>query len=375
MRKIRSIQVVNVRWFNATAWYGMYLAKLLRAAGHESMLIALPDTKACKKAEEWALEPVSLPMNAKNPVDLAVLYGVLGKLVDDFKPDVVNCHRGEAFALWAMLKKRGKFALVRTRGDQRPPKNNFINRCLHKSAADAIIATNSATARAFTQDLGIPPQKLFTILGGVDTARFYPNKAAGAALRSALGIAPDEFVLGILGRLDPVKGHELLIKAVGEAQKARPEKKLRLICIGADSSIKKAELEAAAQACGLGTKAHITGLVDDVPAYINALDLGVLASVGSETIARAALEIMACEVPLLSSHVGVMPDLLPPELLVKINSVSDLGAGILKCLDDPDYLPILAQAGRTAIEGLAPEDFLQKTLAVYEYALNKAISA
>ena len=52
MSSFRSIQVVNVRWFNATAWYGLELARLLNAAGHESRVVALADTETFAKAED-----------------------------------------------------------------------------------------------------------------------------------------------------------------------------------------------------------------------------------------------------------------------------------------------------------------------------------
>ena len=50
MSSFRSIQVVNVRWFNATAWYGLELARLLNAAGHESRVVSLADTETFAKA-------------------------------------------------------------------------------------------------------------------------------------------------------------------------------------------------------------------------------------------------------------------------------------------------------------------------------------
>lgn len=369
MHKIRSIQVVNVRWFNATAWYGLYLSRLLRQAGHPTMVLTLPDTAAFHKAEEWGLEPVALPMNSVRPFDLPYIYGKIARLTEDFKPQVVNCHRGESFFLWGLLKGRGNYALVRTRGDQRPPKNSLSNRMLHKRSADALIATNSLTAKSFEETLRVSPEKVFTILGGVDTGRFYPDNAAGAALRDKLSIAPDEFVLGLLGRLDPVKGHEVLIQAVGMAKRAHPEKKLRLICIGEESNLKNADLNAMARAAGIAQDLLITGLVERVQDYINALDLGVLASVGSEAIARAALEIMACQVPLLSSDVGVMPDLLPRELLVPQNDAEAMAQGIISCLEEPARLAHLRECATAAMSALTPESFLQKTLSVYEYAL------
>lgn len=360
-----------MRWFNATAWYALYLSRLLRRAGHPTLVLGLPGTAAFGKAEEWGLEPVPLPLNSARPLELPYLYGDMARLVEEFKPQVVNCHRGESFILWGLLKQRGGYALVRTRGDRRPPRKSWVNRLLHNKTADALIATNSITARAFSENFKTDPTKIFTVLGGVDTGRFYPDNAAGAALRDRLGIAPDEFTLGILGRLDPVKGHEILIRAVGEARQARPDRKLRLICIGAESNLKNSDLEAMAAKAGVKAELMITGLVDNVRDYINALDLGVLASAGSEAIARAALEIMACQVPLLSTDAGVMPDLLPPGALVPLNNAEAMAKGIIGCLDEPARLAHLRECGLLAMNRLKPEDFLQKTLSVYEYALEK----
>ena len=97
MSSFRSIQVVNVRWFNATAWYGLELARLLNAAGHESRVVALADTETFAKAEEMGLRPLAMPLNAKNPLEFPGLIRDMGRLVRAFRPDVVNCHRGESF--------------------------------------------------------------------------------------------------------------------------------------------------------------------------------------------------------------------------------------------------------------------------------------
>lgn len=366
---MRSIQVINVRWFNATAWYGLYLSRLLREAGHETLVIGMQGTSSFKLAKNWGLDPVAMPMNTNNPIMLAHLYGDLSRLIEKFKPDLVNCHRGEAFALWALLKNRYDFALVRTRGDQRLPKNNLINRWLHNKAADAVISTNSILANYFTGEMGLKANKVFTILGGVDTTRFYPDKNAGLALRASLDIADDEFVIGILGRFDPVKGHEVLIKALGEVKKLHPERKLRLICIGSESNLKNVDIMSMAGHAGIGKELKITGIIDDVPAYINMLDLGVLASVGSEAIARAALEIIACEVPLISTKVGVMPDIFPSEILLEPGDQETLAAKTSACLEQPDNLEILREYGRKAMQSLRPENFLEKSLTAYSYAI------
>lgn len=126
---MRTLQVVNVRWYNATAWYGVTLARILSEAGHPSLVVGLADTAPLREAARMGLECAELALNHTTPLRFPGLIRGMTTLLEQFRPDVVNCHRGESFLLWALLKRRFNFALVRTRGDQRPPKNNFPNRC------------------------------------------------------------------------------------------------------------------------------------------------------------------------------------------------------------------------------------------------------
>ena len=372
--KLRIIQVVNVRWVNATAWYALFLSRLLKEAGHEVLVLGLEGTGSFDLARKWGLKPQGLPLNSGNPFTLISLYRRLGALLRGFRPHVVNCHRGESFVLWGLLKKKSlgrgasipPFALVRTRGDRRPLKNNAVNRALHAGLADAVIATNSEIARSLEQDAGVPPVKVHTILGGVDENIFYPDREAGQTVRQSLGYSGRDFVLGLLGRLDEVKGHAVLIRALGRIKAEQPGAfNFKLLCIGADSALKAADIEAMLAREGLAGEGLVTGRVENVRAYINALDLGVLASVGSEAIARAALEIMACEVPLLSSDIGVMPDLLPGDLLLPAGDAGALALALERCGRSPEHLESLRRAGAERISGLKSGDFLRETLKVY----------
>ena len=364
-----------MRWVNATAWYGLFLARLLREAGHEVMTVGLPGTKSFALAGEWGLQPLGLPLNNGNPLKAFSLYSRLRELVRSFRPQVVNCHRGESFVLWGMLKNAvpgAPFALVRTRGDQRPVRNNLINRQLYAKVSDALIATNSGIARAMTDNLGAAPAKVHTIIGGVDEKIFYPDPADGQDVRSALGFGSDEFVVGLLGRLDPVKGHEVLIRALGELRLKYGERfKFRFLCIGEESSLSYTDLDQMLEVAGIRARSLVTGRVENVRAYINALNLGVLASVSSEAIARAALEIMACGVPLLSSDVGVMPDILPREVLTPVGDVERLRDALENYWFNTPALESLAGACEQAVRHLKSEDFLSRTLEVYRSCLKR----
>lgn len=370
MSSFRSIQVVNVRWFNATAWYGLELARLLNAAGHESRVVALAGTETFAKAEEMGLRPLSMPLNAKNPLEFPGLIRDMGRLVRGFRPDVVNCHRGESFLFWGLLKGMGGYALVRTRGDQRLPKGNLPNRILHTRVADAVIATNSVMARHFAEKMHVPAERLHMILGGVDTERFRFDPEGRAEVRARYGFTDDECVVGLLGRFDLVKGQRETIAALAKLVD-EGVRNIRLLLLGFSTATLQEEVEAWIREAGMERYVTITGKVPDVAACLSALDVGVVASLWSETIARAALEIMACGRPLVSTSVGVMPDLLPASALVAPGDVDALAGVLRRAVTDAAWRRDLAGYCSTRIMSLRGKDFLEQTLAVYAEACRR----
>jgi len=94
---MRFLHVVNVRWYNATAWYAVNLSKILKDYGHEVIVLGLPGTPPLAKAREYSLEAVGLDLNSNNPAKLLRNIYEVNKLLKRFDPDVVNCHRGEFF--------------------------------------------------------------------------------------------------------------------------------------------------------------------------------------------------------------------------------------------------------------------------------------
>jgi len=379
---LRIIQVVNVRWFNATAWYGLSLARLLQDSGHEVRVLGLPGTESFARAEDMGLDVLPLHLNTTNPLHQFFLLHRMRALLREFKPHVVNCHRGEGLVLWGLCKSLGHpFALIRTRGDQRPPKANSVNRALHARLVDALIATNSRTAEQCRELLGVRPgglqdsgqdsgpDKLFMIPGGVDTARFAPDPAGRAVVRRKYGFADDDMVVGLLGRLDTVKGQKELIDAVRRVREGEDfserRKRIRLMLMGFPTSLSQEAVQGWIQEAGLSSAAVITGKVDDVAAHINAMDMGIIASQGSEAIARAAFEIMACGVPLAGTDVGVMPDLLSAEALVPVGNTGALAALLERGLCDSAFLPALREQQGLRMQTLSNACFLEQTLEVY----------
>jgi len=147
----------------------------------------------------------SQPIDVRRP-DLLVTVTAEhpgGQLVGNHQHDV-GTRRGSL-----LLRRRRGFRLVRTRGDQRPPKGNLVNRWLHCRAADAVVATNSAMARRLADVFGLPAGRLALILGGVDAEAFAFVRGLRHVHAVAVGVKSREELLvdiALLEGRDPPAG-------------------------------------------------------------------------------------------------------------------------------------------------------------------------
>ncbi|WP_320174984.1 glycosyltransferase [Maridesulfovibrio sp.] len=364
---MRIFQVINVRWFNATSWYALYLSKLLQDAGHEILLITVPGSETEEKAIEMGLNVKTIELNSAHPHKLIKACAQVYSLIKKYKPQVVNCHRGEAFFWWGILRKmRMGYKLVRTRGDQRLPKSDFFNRYLHSKVADAVVVTNKRMADHFLNKMELAESRLWLIHGGVDNEKFCFDPEGRQQARDKFGFSEEDVVIGMLGRFDRVKGQKELIEALAKTRNNVHGKSVKLFLIGFPTATSKHEVETWLTDNGLTDITSISGKCEDVTACISAMDIGVIASLWSETIARAALEIMACKRPLISSSVGVMPDLLPKEALVPPQDVNQLSLKLTEAINDPEFRQRLLTEHKRTMSQLSGEDFLKRTMTLYQ---------
>lgn len=150
-------------------------------------------------------------------------------------------------------------------------------------------------------EIGYEPSKLLVISNGYDLTRFKLDSVAGAAIREELNLSPDEFVLGKVGRFDPLKDHSNLLQAV--ALVARQQVRLKCLLVGKGLSPDNDVLVARIAELGLQDKVVLAGQRTDIPAVMNALDLHVLSSC-SEGFPNVIAEAMASGTPCISTNVG-----------------------------------------------------------------------
>jgi glycosyltransferase involved in cell wall biosynthesis len=167
--------------------------------------------------------------------------------------------------------------------------------------ADLVI-TNARAARADAIARGLPADRIAVIANGIDTETMRPDPAARRALRATWRIAEDEFVIGMVARLDPMKDHANFIAAAAAFLQRQPD--ARFVCIGDGPPAHRRQLEALGQSRGLGGRILWVAEASELRAVYNAFDIATLASAFGEGFPNAVGEAMACGVPVVATDVG-----------------------------------------------------------------------
>jgi glycosyltransferase involved in cell wall biosynthesis len=228
-----------------------------------------------------------------------------------------------------------------------PPPFGAIRRRVLGSVAGGIAGT--AEAASVLRRAGFEGPLLVSPQMGVETARFRPDADAHVERRRELGLRADTPLLGFVGRLVREKGVDLVVRALPTL----PGCHLLLVGDGPE----REPLRRLAAGLGVGDRVHDVGAVAslDVPRWTGALDVLVLPSRTTDTwkeqFGRAAVEAMACGVPVVASDSGALPEVLGAAgQVVPEGSVAALGDAIAALLREPDERRRLARLGRARVE-------------------------
>ncbi len=243
-------------------------------------------------------------------------------------------------------------------------KGRFVVDRLVGRLVDGYIAVSAANARYLVEEKRLPADKVVVIRNGCDLARFSPDHPAPAGLRQALGFAEADPVLAVVGRLEPQKGHRVLLDALPAIRGRHPQ--VRLVCVG-DGSL-RGELEAAVQARGLADAVRFVGYRGDVAGWLALADVVVLPSLW-EGLPLAAVEALAAGRAVVATAVDGTPEVVvdgQTGLTVPPGDAPSLAAAVCRLLDDPGLRHRLGQAGRIWVrERFSQERQVGQTEALY----------
>jgi glycosyltransferase involved in cell wall biosynthesis len=186
----------------------------------------------------------------------------------------------------------------------------------------------------------------------VDTAVFVPSPERRQRIRSELGIPLDAPVVGTVSPLLPVKGLEVFLAAAERIAAARPE--TRFVVVGGTSESHRAyaeRLRRRAAELSLPHPVHFAGERADVERWYPAFDVHVNTS-HSESTTTTAMEAHACGVPVVSTRVGAVGDVVidgVTGLLVEPGDAEQVADAVLRLLGDEELRARFGAAGRESV--------------------------
>jgi len=251
-------------------------------------------------------------MNKKLGKDVAV-YGRLYELFRRIRPDVV--HSRNLTAMDSLLPAMLSGVPVRIHGEHgrdqfdtegKNRKYRWLRR-LHRPMVSHYVALSKDLEGYLRKAIGVPQRRITQIYNGVDIDLFHPSPDG----REAMGpySDPGHFVVGTVGRMQPVKDQVTLVRAMIELWRSDESlrKWLRLALVG-DGPL-RAEIEELLRRENATGLVWLAGARDDVAQLMRGLDLFVLPSL-AEGVSNTLLEAMASGLPVVATRVGGNPELM-----------------------------------------------------------------
>jgi len=345
---LRILHIEDEPWDSGMAHYAVTLAVEQAARGHEVELWGRADSPVLTDARRLGLAVRGWPGGASGILS----WGSQRREAGAFAPRVINAHTGSAHTTALMLAVKRPCAVVRTRGDARMPGGGAPAR-FAAGRTHAFIAVNRALEAALKA--AFPAARIARVAQGI----------SGPAGTEALAAGP---VAGMIARFDKVKGHEILLDAAARLKPSVPG--LRLRCAGEGRLLERLRWQL--KPAGLEGVVEFPGRVADKWAFMAGCAVGVIPSLGSEAVSRAALEWMALGRPVIASRVGGLPDLVSDGvtgLLVPPGDSAALAEALASLLADPRKAEALGRAGRERWEREFSLDvFYEATQQVYDEA-------
>ena len=200
------------------------------------------------------------------------------------------------------------------------------------------------------------------VFSGIDLAPFETATARREQTRAALGVAPNELLVGAVGRLEPIKGITYFVAAARMIAASVPI--VRFIIAG-DGAL-RSTLEA--QAAGVGLAIQFLGLRRDVPDLMAAMDLCVVPSL-NEGMGRVVIEAAAAGTPVVASRVGGVPDVVrdgETGLLVPPGDSKAIAAACSMLLNDSERRRRMALAARAHAASYSLDHMVARIEVLYE---------
>ena len=349
----------------------------LDRAGYDCILATSfreSDASSLADARRRGCRVVDIPALGREVAPLADLTALaeLVRLIRRERPAIVHTHTSKAgfIGRLAAVIARAPAVIHQPHGHifygYYSPRRTAVFTALERLAArwtDRIITlTDRGAQEHLARGIGRAEQYV-AVPSGVPTAELRAAAPARGEARTRLGLDPDAFIVVGLGRLVPIKGFDLLARALPALIAQIPSARVLLVGDGAE----RAHLGAIAASMGVAERLRMTGETTDVASYLAAADVVAVPS-RNEGMGRVIVEAMALGLPVVATAVGGIPDVVTDGecgRLVEPEDVDALAAALIELGRDPALRRKLGEAAVRRAETFSTAVASEKLLAVY----------
>lgn len=308
----------------------------------------------------------------KKSTDSAFQVGTLVRAIREAQPDIVHGRNWGAVEAVMAGRWTGCRAVVHSEhgleadANAKEPWRRRVLRRVAFELAHRVLSVSYQLRDLHAWRTGFAAQRISVIHNGVDGRRFRPDAEARIHARQELGLSPDDFCIGSVGNLLPVKDHMTLLEAFDRI--ARTAQNCRLVLFGEGSE--RPRLEAFVNAHPEWRKrVSFLGSSNRVPEMLNALDVYVLPSI-NEGISNSLLEAMANGLPVVATATGGNPEVIvdgESGLLVPVGDAQWLARILLELRVKKDLRVQLGQrALRRVSENFSIDSMVRNYAEMYE---------
>lgn len=226
---------------------------------------------------------------------------------------------------------------------------------------------------------GVAPDNIRVLYDGLDPTRLKVTRSADA-LRHEWNVGPNQPIIGIVGNVRVWKGQEVVIRALVEVARARPD----VVCFVVGSATPEDQpyvdtLQAIIREAGVEANVRFTGYQDRVPDFVNMMSVVIHASIKPEPFGMVVLEGMAMGKPVIGSAAGGVVEMVVPGVTGYTFPPGDaqaLAARVVELLNDPARAAAMGQAGyRRVVEDFPLDRYARQVEACYDEILDRRAPA
>lgn len=337
------------------------LAKYLVRGGHKAVVVSAGGQLVDELKASGAIH-YQLPVHKKSFLNMLKLIPEVAKIIKNEKIDIVHARsRVPAWIAYFACRRTNAVFITTCHGYYRKHFFSYV-----MGWGKRVIVLSNVIARHMIDDFSVPYERIKLIPRSVDLEKF---KYISPDTKRK-----DEFNIGIIGRITPLKGHLYFIKAMAKVSRSVPRIKIWIV---GDSPVSKQaykeQVQVLVKRLGLSHCTEFLGTQRDIPGILSNLDLLVLATTTHEAFGRVIVEAQASGVPVVATKVGGVVDIIDDGvtgLLVHPSDPVSMAEAALKIFKDKQLAVTLAEnAYKKVKEKYNVELMVKNTLDVYQDAL------